>query len=256
MAPRGGLLVPKEYAGPKKCIIGFAQGGHPEPEFYESLLQFLLHDGSPQGRHVFAGIVSARSPYIENNRNICVQNFRATPTDPTDALLFIDTDHRYTPDQIYGLLDSLDEEHPVVGGLYFNYWEDGNIYPVWLEHAEDGTLRNCTKVAPNQMQEVAAVGSGFMAIQRRVLDAMAEAHGGDNWTWFGRDVVQGVHVGDDTTFCLRAAALGFKVWGNTNVIVDHCKKRWLGWQDFSKHWTSLDTSTSNAANGSELQWKR
>jgi len=237
MAGRNGIFVPKEYAGPKKLVIGWSQGGHPEPEFYESLLQFMLHDGSPHGRHMFAGIVTARSCYIENNRNTDVRAFLATPTDPRDVLLFIDTDHRYAADQVYALLDSIDDEHPVVGGLYFNYWEDGNIYPVWLEDDGMGGLRNCQKIDRNTIREVQVVGAGFMAIQRRVLDAMAEAHdGSDDWVWFGRDVVKGVRVGDDSTFCLRAAKLGFKVWGNSHVIIDHKKGRWLNWGDFERHW--------------------
>jgi hypothetical protein len=244
MGSRNGLLVPKEYAV-RKLAIAWAQGGHPEPAFYGSLLQFMHADLlSPQGRKIFGGIAENQSCYIENNKNACVRDFLAGAA---DALLFVDTDHRYTPEQVYALVDSLDNEHPIVGGLYFNYWGDGNIYPVWLERGETGVLQNWTNVRRDALVEMAAVGGGFMAIQRRVLEEMAKVYTEDeSWTWFGRDVENKKRLGDDTTFCLRAAKLGFKVWGNSHVIVDHKKGRWLGWDDFTKHWRAVDSTVKQA----------
>jgi hypothetical protein len=231
MASRNGLMVPQEYAV-KRLAIAWAQGGHPEPAFYGSLLQFLLTDS--HGRKVFGGIAEHQSCYIENNKNACVRDFLSGPA---DTLLFVDTDHRYTAEQVYTLIDSLGPDRPIVGGLYFNYWDDGNIYPVWLERGEGGRLQNWTRVQRDTMVEVASVGGGFMAVQRRVFEEMAKVYTEDeDWVWFGRDVENRRQLGDDATFCIRAAKLGFKVWGNSHVIVDHKKGRWLGWDDFTKHW--------------------
>jgi hypothetical protein len=233
MASRNGLVVPEEYAT-RKLAIAWASGGHMEPEFWTSLLEFLLHEGSPKGRKIFAGIAERRSPYVDDNRNLCVRDFL---NGPADTLLFVDPDHRYGVQQVYALIDSLGPDRAIVGGLYFNYWQDGNIYPVWRQWNEDGSLGHVTRVKPDEMIEVAAVGAGFMAVQRRVFEEMEKAKlDNGNWPWFGRDVVQGVHVGEDVTFCLRAAKLGFKVWGNSHVIVDHKKGTWLNWDSFTKHW--------------------
>lgn len=241
MGNRNGLLVPKEYAT-KQLHVAFATGGHSEEEFWESLLFFKHFDASPQGRHIFNGLTKRHSPFIENNRNECVAEFLKGPC---DTLLFIDTDHRFSPQQVYALLDSMDSAHAVVAGLYFNYWENGNIYPVWFERGADGGLQNCTRTQPNTITEIVAAGGGFLAIQRRVLEAMRDAKlDTPDWAWFGRDLVNGVHVDCDMSFCLRAAKLGFKVWGNSHVIVDHKKGRWLGWNDFAKHWSARDEAST------------
>jgi hypothetical protein len=237
MGNRNGLMVPKEYAGPKKLVIAWVHGGQCEPDFYESLLEFLLHDGSQHGRHIFAGVASRRSIYVTDNRNECVRDFLATPA---DAMLWIDPDHRFSHEQVYRLVDSLDADHPIVGGLYFNYMKNGHLYPIW--HEESGNpaapLQLCSKTNLNEIREVAAVGTGFMAVQRRVFEAMREADDGSNGdhVWFRREMLVDTRLSEDVSFCLRARKLGFKVWGNSYVVVDHRKGVWLNWDHFVKHW--------------------
>lgn len=231
-AERNGLAVPEQYGAPKSIVIAWASGGHPEGEFYESLIKFFAQDA--QQRRLWRGMLAQRSVYVDNNRNSCVKQFLEGGIG--DVLLFVDQDHRFTIEQVYALMDSVDVEHQVVGGLYFNYAErDGKLYPVWLERSDNG-LRSLSRIAPNEIREVAAVGAGFMAITRNVLIQIQAKYADDPWHWFGRDIHFGEHVGEDVCFCLRATECGYKVWGNSHVIVDHRKGKWLNWTDFQRDW--------------------
>lgn len=82
--------------------------------------------------------------------------------------------------------------------------------------------------------EVHLMGTGFMAIHRRVLQAMIDknvvpfCHPTDLKFWpffqpFPYEIEPGryIYASEDWAFCLRARALGFKVWLDPSIFIRH-----------------------------------
>jgi len=80
----------------------------------------------------------------------------------------------------------------------------------------------------------AATGSAFVLIHRSVFERIAEKHGP---TWYDRTPGADGHLlGEDISFCVRAATVDVPIHVYTGVRTTHYKSRWLGEVD---HWFSF-----------------
>src|SRR5215471_11038501 len=129
-----------------------------------------------------AGLVShaifhPNGPYLDMGRNIVVRKF-LTETDD-DYLLFIDSDIKWSVDDLNHLYDRLSPDH-VIGGYYLNPYLEG-INPVVYEWQRpdvdsDWLLRSITtddllsRADIDGIAMCTCIGTGFMAIPRTILE--------------------------------------------------------------------------------------
>jgi hypothetical protein len=223
-------------------LIGYVHPGMLHQEFAQCLIDLYSHDSSAKGRHIIGGQCHVRGLYVADSRNqVCRRFLSAKFPDGSQPewLLFLDTDIVFKPEQVYQLLDAADpDERAVVGGMYFGYL-DGAPTPVWRKlyndeqfHNEWGTL-NVVNIGT--IEKVDAVGMGFTLIHRNVLTKMAEVYADDDWTWFGHDKWGRLHLGEDLTFCHRAAQVGYPTYGDSRNIVGHIKPLTIGLGHFQQH---------------------
>jgi GT2 family glycosyltransferase len=172
-------------------------------------------------------------PYLDAARNTVVHGF-LRDTD-CDWLLFIDSDIGFDGDQIRELVDDVDPYvTPVVGGLYMNPTQ-GHVKPVaYTESTTTITTYGGVEVeavhfdqidlpavdAPDMV--VDAIGTGFMAIHRSLLEKMAD-HFDHPREWFACEVQDGTLLGEDLAFCRRVRSLGYPIVLNPRVRLAHLK---------------------------------
>ena len=70
---------------------------------------------------------------------------------------------------------------------------------------------------------------GCCLIHRSVFETFLTVpeYANDSWTWFGRDQYwepDTLHMGEDVSFCQRAAKLGIQTWGVSSAICTHAKR--------------------------------
>jgi hypothetical protein len=223
--------------GKGEIAVGYVHGEFVLGEFMGSMLAFREFDW--RNRHSCIASIGMKGACIADNRNRVVRWFLDQAV-AADWLLFIDTDQAFGREAVYQLLDSADPIlRPVVSALIFGNVDlftdsgdpGGPIWaPNWMKYNPGGYPRLVLEFTTS-LQEVDAVDMGFCLIHRSVLEAMRSKYEAeDNWPWFGHDLALGpagvrVRLGEDFTFCARARKLGFSVWGNGGVIVDHIKSR-------------------------------
>lgn len=211
-------------------FLGYADYGQWVPEFGESLADFFLHDA--MGDRRVGGRCRAKGPYIAENRTRIVREFLKSPC---EWLWMLDIDLVFPPQILDALMEAADPaRRPVVGALYFSSYEstpDGTWWPMWLERQGDQEYCVVSRVQLGEVRELSVAGTGCMVIHRSVLERLAEVHSGDPWPWFGHDVRGGERAGEDVTFCTRARAAGFSVWGLA-VPLRHFKTISVGWDTF------------------------
>lgn len=214
--------------------------------FEESLLALVTYENSRGGRlnHDMGRMpIRYGTDGLPAARNTVAA---ALVQSDVDWLLWVDTDMGFAPDALERLLAVADPaERPVVGGLCFiqrQYAHDGmNGYRTrptpsifdWREDPETGSPRflSVPMYPVNAVIQVAATGAAFILIHRSVLEKIAEAHGP---TWYDRTHGgMGELLGEDISFCVRAATVGAPIHVHTGVRTSHYKNRWLAEAD---HW--------------------
>ena len=142
-----------------------------------------------------------------------------------DELLQIDSDILYTPEAV-DRIASLDV--PVVAAFYA---KKAPGKPVWIANrtSEGGSLTVDTD--ERGLVKVETIGTGFMKVQRKVLEAMRDSGLAARYIVDGTDIVEyefypfrvvkGRLRSEDWGFCDNAHHLGFDVYGDTRNVVRH-----------------------------------
>ena len=154
-------------------------------------------------------------------RNSLVAEF--LKTDCTE-LLFIDSDVIATPADILRLMAQSGDKD-ITAGAYPRRARDKKFFTD-LYWTEDDNLE-----FDGSLMRVKRVGTGFMLIQRHVIEKMVEMH--PEWSYknkptgermaalFDFDIVDDQYVGEDYLFCDRATQLGFKVHIDVDISLPH-----------------------------------
>jgi len=162
-------------------------------------------------------------------RNSLVHEF--LKTDATD-LLFIDADVIATADDILRLMAQSGDKD-VTTGAYPRRAKDQNFFAD-LYFDANGNLE-----FDGSLMRVERAPTGFMLIQRHVIEQMVFAH--PEWTYeksptetmsavFDFAIVDGKYVGEDYLFCDRATNMGFKIYIDVDISLPH-----VGSNEFSRN---------------------
>jgi hypothetical protein len=162
-------------------------------------------------------------------RNALVHEF--LKTDCTE-LLFIDADVIVTPDDILRLM-AQGGTQDISAGAYPRRARDKKYFTdLYFDENEDFEF-------VGSLMRVKRVGTGFMLIQRHVIEKMIEAHpewayknadGGVLHALFDFSIVNEQYVGEDYLFCDRATQLGFKVYIDVDISLPH-----VGTESFTRN---------------------
>ena len=162
-------------------------------------------------------------------RNALVHEF--LKTDATD-LLFIDADVVATADDMLRLMAQSGDKD-ITTGAYPRRAKDQNFFAD-LYFDANGDLE-----FDGSLMRVERAPTGFMLIQRHVIEKMVAAH--PEWTYeksptekmsavFDFAIVNGKYVGEDYLFCDRATQMGFKVYIDVDISLPH-----VGSNEFSRN---------------------
>lgn len=226
-----------------QIMVAYAHASNGKIAWMESLLKLQKFD--IYAEHIIEGFIGVGGHFTTVNRNAVVENFLQRENKP-EWLLFLDTDIVFeNPNIIYGLYEDADPvERPIVSGVYFTYIDTG-FTAAWLIRKSEtfGEYRSLEQIHPT-LQEVDGIGMGCAIIHRGVLEKMAEVYPRekDPWRWFGHDLVTTSkgpdRLGEDLTFCRRAKALGYKIWGDGRLGFTHLKEREENIDTINERWNA------------------
>lgn len=209
------------------AVIAYVHGGTVRAEFMASVLAEVLSPGSP----VTAVDETGSGPNISRARNTLCQRFLDDEAG-AEWLWMTDTDMVFAPGALSRLIAAADPaERPVVGALCYSQHPDTREpVPVMYELADrDGPVFVPYRTWPEDAcVPVAATGAACLLVHRRALERIREVTGEPAAPWFREAVAGGQLIGEDLTFCLRAAAAGIPVHVHTGVQCGHMKPSMLG----------------------------
>jgi hypothetical protein len=189
----------------------------------------LVPEAARFGVDIFLSDISNCS-IITMARNALVHEF--LKTDSTH-LLFIDADVVVKPSDVMRLL-AQGGQKDISAGAYPRRAKDKKFFTD-IFYDDNGEL-----VFDGSLMRVKRVGTGFMLIQRHVIEEMVAAHPewayenkGKNETMsavFDFAIVDGQYVGEDYLFCDRATAMGYKVYIDVEISLPH-----IGTEEFTNN---------------------
>jgi len=207
--------------------LGYVHGGVVHEPFFRSVVDAVLWDRPRMG--LIRKFESCGGLYVAINRNKVVEKFLETDC---EWLWFLDTDIVFGHETLYQLLKlASDHDIKIISALYFGRLNGNDVgtQPIWMVKSPDGVYQTLAEFN-HGLNEVDAIGMGCCLIHREVLEKMRDVYDDDEWMWFSHDVVTKVdgtktHLGEDLTFCRRAQALGYRIFGSGSVVVGHVKSR-------------------------------
>jgi hypothetical protein len=227
--------VPTDPGSVRVAVLVDDEHGY-HPNFMDSWNPLIATDlGGAQriwrGGYSFQRCTSAG---VVEGRNEVSKNFLESDA---EWLWFVDADMGWEPEALEMLLSVADPvERPIVGGLCFGFGPISDRidhaqavvkvpFPTIFDLAEtddDIAFRPRWWYTSGSVVQCSATGGAMLLIHRNVIKAIADADLGD---WFDRIKHPKAKKpwGEDTSFCARAARLGFPTWVHTGVRTSHAK---------------------------------
>jgi hypothetical protein len=201
-----------------QVVIGYLTAGQPEAAFMASITRLI---GNPENR-IIGDIQIVSGPKVDNGRN---QLFRTWLDETTaDYLFMVDDDHAVPPDAITRLRG---HRKDIVGGLCFTVSRTGVLRPTIhvAEEKEDGSAQITIlyDYPTDSLIQVTGTGAACMMVSRRCAREVGKAMGDHPLPWFAFGMHNGLEIGEDVGFCMRAAKVGFDSWVDTGLEVPHLK---------------------------------
>lgn len=193
--------------------------------------------------------IEAGNCHVDDCRNSLVRAFMQSTC---DALLFIDADVAWRPDEF---LRFVQHDRDVVAGIYPKK-SDSEPFP--LQELGGGLLADRSGLV-----EVEGVPTGFLKLSRTCLEqmiaaygerpyrGMAEPDGPDYHILFERTwepiagMAHGIRYGGDYSFCRKWRAIGGRIYVDPEMTFDHeGPTRWTG--RLADHWRARSAEADTA----------
>jgi len=172
-----------------------------------------------------SNIYYAEGTLISTQRNKIAQT---AVDEDYDYLFFIDSDMDHPMDEVYKLLDIAEDPYAgveIIGGLYY-----GRRAPhkpmVFSEYTGEhfvGIKQRDIEKNDGKPFTCAGIGTGFLLISVDVLKKMMKPKFLKRWGGpFSHHLMKtGVQLGEDLSFCVRAAEAGHEIWCHPDVDLGH-----------------------------------
>ena len=183
-------------------------------ESYQCMIN-LLYRSFQKGDLIQYAI--ADSIKIDHVRNYLTQKFLEVDAE-FDYIMWIDSDQVFNPEQVYMLIEKMEKNNlDIVSGKYYKrrarvtetcaFEEIGDEYLAVIPESKG-------------LQEVDAVGFGFVLMRPDVLKKMQATYGQRQFEF--QYLEDGIDfLGEDMTWCRRAKNIGYKIWLDNDCVIGH-----------------------------------
>lgn len=142
-----------------------------------------------------------------------------------DTILWIDSDISWNPEDALKLIKS-DKE--IITGAYLLAGGESSVHPNKLQAA----YRYEDIIKKTELEVIDGCGFGFLAVKQGVFEKMPRP-------WFQSAVAQHIIdgksyefnvIGEDLSWCMNVKKIGYEIWFDPTVRVNHQKTMFLTWE--------------------------
>jgi len=156
--------------------------------------------------------------FIDQGRNVC---FTFAKEKGADYLLFVDSDINLKTKAETVLDNMIGLDKDVVVGIYYTrLWPH---MPTVYSLKDNNKLQPITNI-PGKPFPVEISGCGFMLISKKVLHAFIDDVVAKEGQPFDFIPKAGEPFREDVSFCIRLKKLGFEIWADPTIELEHLTK--------------------------------
>ena len=161
-------------------------------------------------------------PMIAPARNEIALTFMSQTN--ADVLLTVDADMAFSPERVKRLIECIDEDSPIMGGLCFVVGRTGLLEPtIKVTDPVNGGLEVVWDYPKNGIVSCDATGTAFLGAHRSVFEKLLGTYGDTPYPFYADTAHGGIPWSEDVTFCIRARQHGFPVKVHTGISIGHIK---------------------------------
>ena len=166
--------------------------------------------------------------FVDEGRNL---SFKVAQDNRVDYLLFVDSDINVKGNVEQAIKGMIDLDKDVVTGIYYgrNFPHRPSVYKL----IENGKIWALDDI-PSQSFKVEISGCGLMLIRKNVLDAFTDHVISTEGKPFDFIAKEGGPFREDVSFCIRLKKLGFEIWAEPAIEIDHLAKTPITAADWKK----------------------
>lgn len=198
-------------------------------------------------QHAVSIVHACGQQITQNSMSLCLQMLR----EGWDYLLYTGDDITFPP---YALDQLIAHDKDIIAGVCT--YKDPPYWTTGVVEVEDGGYRKLLvtreTVSAKSVVELDAVGSGFMLVSRKAMEAVDDYLKNvvypaipEEFRWMcpvpyfpvTYDPTRDVVVGSDYSFCKLAKKAGMKIWIDCGLICGHT---WEDVYDVQDHWSWID----------------
>jgi hypothetical protein len=148
-----------------------------------------------------------------------------------NKVIWIDSDIGFTPEDIFKLYDS---DKDIITGTYL--LADGiltTIGPLPQDRKPgQGEFKKQEVLKLNKVMKVHSAGFGIIAMTSKVFPRIPKPYfqllNNVIKNGSGKDIY--ISLGEDISWCLKAQDVGFDIWFDPTILVNHMKTNTVGWK--------------------------
>jgi hypothetical protein len=210
----------------KKVMLGTPVYASVSFEYHASMIDTIMSFEPSKEYQIEPYYVNNCSLVMDGRNKICHQFLHSEGQE--DYLVFIDADMSWTPQDLQKLIDSADETHRVIAGIYpkKKFESETSKYGVI-----DSSLFYPTDKISNFIVPVKTAGTGFLLISRSVLLDFEKFYpdlrfiddeNGDKMTlFFDTHLIGNSHYGEDTYFCYLLTQMNEPIFARIDLDLGH-----------------------------------
>lgn len=170
-------------------------------------------------------VLNVEGNNVAAQRNDLVKKFLNSDR---EWLYMCDTDTVFAPNVISRLLMHITDTRRIISGLV--YCDGRPPHPMMYRRVADtaagiGMFQAIAEWPPEALIRIDATGGGSLLVHRDVYLEMEKKLPNRGAPWFEYTVMAGMQLGEDFTFCIRAADCGIELYVDTSTRVGHIKPR-------------------------------
>lgn len=221
---------------PDACTIAYVHDTEVAHSWHRSVTDLLMHDLGNHQRLYRGGFIAVRysTGGIIRARNEAVDMFMGAKDSPW--LFWTDTDMGFAPDTVDRLIEAADpDERPIMGALAFSSKEIrsdglGGYWTQPIPTVLDWTVTPTGEAGfaarfgyePDSVVRCSGTGAACIVVHRSVFERL-----GPNPYEPLRNPTTGELLGEDLSFCARAAEHDIPIHVHTGVKTSHLKPIWM-----------------------------
>jgi GT2 family glycosyltransferase len=170
-------------------------------------------------------VLNVEGNNVPAQRNDLVRKFLNSDC---EWLYMCDTDTVFAPNVISRLLTHATDTRRIISALV--YCDGRPPHPMIYKRIADtgsgiGMFQAIAQWNPNELVRIDSAGAGCLLVHRDVYLEIEKRIPNKASTWFEYTNFSGMQMGEDFTFCMRAADAGFEIYADTSTRVGHIKPR-------------------------------